>query len=75
VAIVQPPPARTAARYVKVIAEAIHYGRRQGVVRRDLKPSNALLGKNENPRITDFGLAKRLQQRPRGFRLLNCCRN
>jgi eukaryotic-like serine/threonine-protein kinase len=50
-----------AAAYLKIITEAIHCAHQQGILHRDLKPSNVLIDRFDQPRITDFGLAKQLE--------------
>ena len=57
---------RRAAGYAKTISEAIQYAHDQGTLHRDLKPSNVLIDTHDQPRITDFGLAKRYGVPPSG---------
>lgn len=55
-----PLPARQAAQWLLAVTDAIRHAHAHGILHRDIKPSNLLIDEEGTVRVTDFGMAKRL---------------
>jgi serine/threonine protein kinase len=56
-----PLPLTEAARIFSRLAPALDWAHAHGIIHRDLKPGNILFDDNDNPYISDFGIAKLTQ--------------
>ena len=53
-----PLPASEAARFMMDILDALQFAHERGVVHRDVKPANILIGRDGKGRLGDFGIAR-----------------
>jgi serine/threonine protein kinase/tetratricopeptide (TPR) repeat protein len=59
-------PVAEVVRIAAEIADGLAYAHQQGVIHRDLKIENILIGTDRQPKIADFGIARSIGQAPDG---------
>ena len=51
-------PTKSASRFAAQIADGLQVAHEAGIIHRDIKPQNILIGPDGMPKVTDFGIAR-----------------
>jgi serine/threonine-protein kinase len=57
-----PMAVEDARSILREVADALAYAHARGVIHRDIKPDNILLGEDDRAMVTDFGIARAIQE-------------
>jgi len=61
--VLLPVSAREAVRVGIALCDALAYAHAEGILHRDIKPDNVIIGRIGEPKLADFGIAQSLQAR------------